>query len=58
MQAMAVTATLWPIFFAAVLAPMLKAVAQYRAERGVKLGVNKSREIIDSQEHAYPLLDS
>jgi len=42
MQAMAVTATLWPIFFAAVLGPMLKAVALYKAERGVKLGVRGS----------------
>lgn len=41
-QAMAVTATLWPILFAAVLGPMLKAVALYRAERGVKLGVSIS----------------
>ena len=39
MQAMAVTATLWPILFAAVLGPMLKAVALYNAERGTKLGV-------------------
>jgi hypothetical protein len=41
MQAMAVTATLWPIFFAAVLGPVLKALALHRAERGVKLGVSR-----------------
>lgn len=41
-QAMAVTATLWPILFAAAFGPMLKAVALYRAERGVKLGVSIS----------------
>ncbi|KAJ8110834.1 hypothetical protein OPT61_g6417 [Boeremia exigua] len=38
-QAMSVTATLWPILFAAVLGPMLKAVVRYWAERGAKLGV-------------------
>ncbi|KAF1935284.1 hypothetical protein EJ02DRAFT_361858, partial [Clathrospora elynae] len=38
-QAMAVTATLWPILFAAVLGPMLKAFALYRAERGTKVGL-------------------
>lgn len=39
---MAVTATLWPILFAAVLGPMLKAVTRYWAERGAKLGVSTS----------------
>jgi hypothetical protein len=41
MQAMAVTATLWPILFAAVLGPTLKAAALHHAERGVKLGVRQ-----------------
>jgi hypothetical protein len=41
MQAMAVTSTLWPILYSAVLGPMLKAIALYRAERGTKLGVGK-----------------
>jgi hypothetical protein len=39
-QAMAVTSTLWPILFAAVVGPMLRAAALYRAERGAKLGVS------------------
>jgi hypothetical protein len=32
--------TLWPILFAAVVGPMLRAAALYRAERGAKLGVS------------------
>ncbi|KAI8939241.1 hypothetical protein NX059_005067 [Plenodomus lindquistii] len=39
MQAMAVTSTLWPILFAAVLGPMLKALALHHAVRGARLGV-------------------
>jgi hypothetical protein len=39
MQAMAVTSTLWPILFAAVLGPTLKALALHHAVRGVRLGV-------------------
>ncbi|KAF2847242.1 hypothetical protein T440DRAFT_456651 [Plenodomus tracheiphilus IPT5] len=38
-QAMRVTATLWPILFAAVLGPTLKAVMLYYAQRGTKLGL-------------------
>jgi hypothetical protein len=38
MQAMAVTSTLWPILFAAVLGPTLKALALHRALRGARLG--------------------
>jgi hypothetical protein len=41
-QAMAVTATLWPILFASVLGPMLKAAALYCAQRGAKLGVSST----------------
>lgn len=38
-QAMAVTATVWPILFAAVLSPGLKALALFQVERGIRLGV-------------------
>jgi hypothetical protein len=38
MQAMAVTSTLWPILFAAVLGPTLKALALHYAVSGAKLG--------------------
>lgn len=37
-QATQVASSLWPIAFAAVMGPLLKAVALYRAERGAKLG--------------------
>jgi hypothetical protein len=39
-QAMAVTSTLWPILFAAIIGPMIRAAALYQAERGTKLGVS------------------
>jgi len=60
-QAMAVISTLWPIIFAAVLGPMLKAVALYRAERGTKLGVSVLPEfcytsLISIQAPRDPLL--
>jgi hypothetical protein len=38
-QAMAVTATLWPILFAATLGTMLKAAVLFWAQRGARLGV-------------------
>jgi len=40
LQAMSVIATLWPILFAAVVGPLVKAVALYKAEKGTKLGVH------------------
>ncbi|KAH7394396.1 hypothetical protein BKA66DRAFT_299245 [Pyrenochaeta sp. MPI-SDFR-AT-0127] len=46
-QAMAVISTLWPILFAAVLGPMLKAVALHFAARGARLGI---LEILSSSQ--------
>lgn len=40
MQVIKIASTLWPIFFAAVIGPMLKTAALYHAERGTKLGVS------------------
>jgi hypothetical protein len=50
---MAVTATLWPILFAAVLGPTLKAAALHYAEHGVKLGVRQSPSLslLDISSH-------
>jgi hypothetical protein len=36
---MGVASTLWPIAFAAVLGPLLRTVALYKAERGVTIRV-------------------
>lgn len=41
-QATTVSATLWPIAFAAVVGPMVKAISLHSAERGTTLGVRRS----------------
>lgn len=41
-QATTVSATLWPIAFAAVVGPMVKAIVLHSAERGTTLGVRRS----------------
>ncbi|RBA13636.1 hypothetical protein FPRO05_02429 [Fusarium proliferatum] len=38
LEVLSVASTLWPILFAAVLGPLLKSIALFRAERGSKLG--------------------
>jgi hypothetical protein len=40
LQALAVSATIWPILFAAVVGTLVKAIALYSAQRGTTLGVN------------------
>lgn len=41
-QAARVASTLWPIAFAAVVGPMLRAIALYKAEKGTSLGVQST----------------
>ncbi|KAF5633633.1 uncharacterized protein FTJAE_7058 [Fusarium tjaetaba] len=38
LEVLSVASTLWPILFAAVLGPLLKSIALFRAERGSRLG--------------------
>lgn len=38
LEVASVASTLWPILFAAVLGPLLKTIALFRAERGSTLG--------------------
>jgi hypothetical protein len=53
LQVMGVASTLWPIAFAAVLGPMLKTVALYNAERGVKLRVRPTLLLDSRVQEAY-----
>ncbi|KAK7513644.1 hypothetical protein IWZ03DRAFT_443995 [Phyllosticta citriasiana] len=58
-QATRIASTLWPIAFAAVIGPMLKAVALYRAERGAKLGTielfSQSQTLTSTLKGCYSL---
>ncbi|KAF2854192.1 hypothetical protein T440DRAFT_270335 [Plenodomus tracheiphilus IPT5] len=59
MQAMAVTSTLWPILFAAVLGPTLKALALHYAVRGARLGtleiLSTSHTLVSSLRACFTL---
>ncbi|KAL7765227.1 hypothetical protein ACKLNR_003143 [Fusarium oxysporum f. sp. zingiberi] len=37
LEVLSVASTLWPILFAAVLGPLLKSIALFRAERGISI---------------------
>jgi hypothetical protein len=57
MQAMAITATVWPILYAAVLGPLVKAIALYVAQRGTKLGVNCYKPSVKHIANARQVLE-
>jgi hypothetical protein len=44
-QAIKIAVTSWPIFFAAIVAQSLKALATYRVERGIRLMVRTNPEL-------------
>jgi hypothetical protein len=57
-QAIKIAVTSWPIFFAAVVAQSLKALATYRVERGIRLRVSTGSWIMPTGADRSGCLDS